>query len=157
MRKELYQEYFKDKKVTVLGLGLLGRGVGDTAFLADHAKEIIVTDKKSKDELAASVKALHDFSNITFHLGEHVLTDFKERDFVLKAAGVPLESEYIVHAKEQGVKVYMSAALVVKILYEKLKNVKVVGITGTRGKSVTTHLVTIFLSMPERGCILVVM
>ncbi len=141
MRKELFEDYFKGKKVTVLGLGLLGRGLGDTTFLAEQVSEVIVTDKKSKEELASSTDALQHFSNITFHLGEHLLSDFEERDLVLKAAGVPIESEYVAHAKENSIPVYMSAALVVKILYEKMKSVKVVGITGTRGKSMTTHLV----------------
>ncbi len=141
MKKENYEEYFKGKKVTVLGLGLLGRGLGDTTFLAKEGCNLIVTDRKSKEELASSVKALEEFPAITLRLGEHRLTDFEERDFVLKAAGVPLGSEYIAHAKENGIQVYMSAALVVKILYEKMPSVKVIGITGTRGKSMTTHLV----------------
>ena len=46
MKKELYEEYFKDKKVTILGLGLLGRGIGDSRFLAEHADELIITDRK---------------------------------------------------------------------------------------------------------------
>ncbi len=141
MRKELFEDYFKDKKVTVLGLGLLGRGVGDTKFLAENSSAVIVTDKKNEVELSSSVESLRDFSNITFHLGGHTHLDFEGRDFVLKAAGVPIESEYVAHGKEKNVPVYMSAALVVKILYEKMKSVKVIGITGTRGKSMTTHLV----------------
>jgi len=31
---ENWQNFFKGKKVTQMGLGLLGRGVGDAAFLA---------------------------------------------------------------------------------------------------------------------------
>jgi hypothetical protein len=30
MKKELFENYFKGKKVTVLGLGLLGRGEGQS-------------------------------------------------------------------------------------------------------------------------------
>lgn len=30
-----YKNFFKNKKITVMGLGLLGRGVGDAIFLAD--------------------------------------------------------------------------------------------------------------------------
>ena len=42
--------FFKDKTVTLLGLGLLGRGVGDAAFLAQHCKKVFVTDMKSAKE-----------------------------------------------------------------------------------------------------------
>ena len=35
MKKNLYQHYFKDKKITVMGIGLLGRNIGDIKFLAE--------------------------------------------------------------------------------------------------------------------------
>ncbi len=91
MKKELYEEFFKGKKVTVMGLGLLGRGVGDSRFLAEHCDEVIVTDKKTKDQLESSVKELESFPNIIFRLGEHRKEDFENRDFIIKAAGVPYE------------------------------------------------------------------
>lgn len=141
MRKELFESYFKDKKVTVLGLGLLGRGVGDTVFLARHGATLTVTDKKTKEELKPSLEQLETFPAIEYSLGEHALKDFEDKDFILKAAGVPLESEFVEHAKKQNIPIYMSAALVVKIIRENLKEVKVVGVTGTRGKSTATNLI----------------
>jgi UDP-N-acetylmuramoylalanine--D-glutamate ligase len=141
MKKELYLPYFQGKKVTVMGLGLLGRGIGDTQFLAENGAELIVTDKKTKEDLMISLQALEKYIGITYRLGEHLLSDFENRDFILKAAGVPLESEYIRHAKEKNIPVYMSAALVAHIAKENLKGVKIVGVTGTRGKSTVTNLV----------------
>ncbi len=141
MKKELYEDFFKGKKVTVMGLGLLGRGVGDSRFLAAHCEEVIVTDKKTREQLSSSVKELEEFGNIIFRLGEHKMEDFENRDFIIKAAGVPFDSEYLFHAKKHGVPVYMTAANVVAILMERLPDVTVIGITGTRGKSTTTQLV----------------
>ena len=58
------KNFFKGKKVTVMGLGLLGRGVGDISFLAKEGASLIVTDLKTKNELAQSWKHLKHFKNI---------------------------------------------------------------------------------------------
>ena len=128
--------YFRGKKITVMGLGLLGRGVGDAKYLAECGAELIVTDLKSREALAESVAQLESFPNIAFVLGEHRLEDFRDRDMVLKAAGVPLGSPYIAEAKKHGIPVRMSADLFVE-----LSGAPTVGVTGTRGKSTVTHMV----------------
>ncbi len=124
------------KKITVMGLGLLGRGVGDARFLAEQGAELIVTDLKSEEELRESLELLKDFSNITYVLGAHRLEDFRGRDFILKAAGVPLDSPYIQEAEQAGIPIKMSASW-----FMELSGLPVVGVTGTRGKSTTTHMV----------------
>lgn len=129
------KEYFKDKKVTVMGLGLLGRGIGIIRFLTKHGSHIVVTDLKKKEELRPALSELRGIKNIDFILGRHRLKDFQKKDMVIKAAGVPLNSKYINEAKNQGIPVEMDASL-----FAKLSPAKVVGITGTRGKSTVTHL-----------------
>ena len=132
-----YGDYFKGKKVTVMGLGLLGRGIGDAAFIAEAgATEVLVTDRKSAEELSESVAKLAHFSNVTFVLGEHRLEDFSNRDLIVVAAGVPLDSPYVARAREAGVRVVQSAAL-----FAELSMIPIVGITGTRGKSTVTHMI----------------
>jgi len=133
--KEDWKNYFSEKKITVMGLGLLGRGVGDSIFLAEMGAELIVTDLKTKEELRESVERLKDFDNITFALGEHRLEDFQSRDFILKAAGVPDDSLYLEEARRNNIPIKMSASW-----FAELCEIPIIGITGTRGKSTTTHL-----------------
>lgn len=132
-----YKEFFKDKKVTVMGLGLLGRGLNDVLFLSKYCKEVLVTDLKSTEDLEASVRELEDLPNIKLVLGEHRLEDFESCDFVLKAAGVPLNSPYIERAREKNIPVYMDEALFVKLA----PPVMTIGVTGTRGKTTTTMMI----------------
>ena len=147
---EKFKEYFKGKKVTVMGLGLLGRGIGDATFIAEAgAAEVIVTDKKSAEELEDSVALLEHFDNVKFVLGEHRLEDFENRDLVLVAAGVPLESPYVAHAKLAGVQIAQSAAL-----FAELSGIPIIGITGTRGKSTVTHMIHHVLKETFEGDIL---
>ncbi|MFA6272878.1 MAG: Mur ligase family protein [Candidatus Paceibacterota bacterium] len=153
-----WQNFFKGKKITQMGLGLLGRGVGDAAFLAKWGADLLVTDLKSKKELAPSLKKLKKYNqpkagrpragNITYHLGEHRLRDFsaqggsasgeRNRDFILKAAGVPLASSFIAEARKNKIPIEMDASLFFKLMP---KGVTFVGVTGTRGKTTTAYLI----------------
>jgi UDP-N-acetylmuramoylalanine--D-glutamate ligase len=131
-----FSEQFKGKKITVMGLGLLGRGVGDVQFLAECGADLIVTDLKTDEQLADSLAKLKSYSNIKLTLGEHKMEDFEGRDMILVAAGVPSDSPYLLHAKEKGIELAQSAAL-----FAKLSGIPMIGITGTRGKSTTTAMV----------------
>ena len=130
--------FFKGKKVTVLGLGLLGKGLGDTAFLAECGAIVTVTDLKTAKELAPSVAALKKYKNIRFVLGKHDLKDFEKCDMVLKAQGTPIDSLYIAHARAHNIPIRMDDELFVSLAP---KGIKVVGVTGTRGKTTTSSLI----------------
>lgn len=132
-----YKDYFRAKKVTMLGLGLLGRGLNDAKFLAEYGAGLLITDLKKAEDLAPTLKKLSKYKGIKYVLGEHRLEDFRDRDFVLKAAGVPLDSAYIAEAKKNNVPVEMDESLFTKLAPE----VKVIGVTGTRGKTTTTYLI----------------
>lgn len=141
-----YKKFFTGKKITIMGLGVLGRGLGYTKFLAECGADLIVTDLKTEEQLATSIKALSKFKNIKFILGEHRLEDFRSRDLVIKAAGVPLESPFIQEAKNNNIPVEMDVSLFAKCA----PDIKIVGVTGTRGKSMTTTLIYEILKSNEK-------
>ncbi len=140
------KSYFAGKKITVLGLGLLGRGVGDTAYLAEAGAELIVTDMKDEVALKESLDKLRSYQNIKYTLGRHDEADFQGRDLILVAAGVPADSPFIRIAREEGAEIAMSGAL-----FAKLSGVPIIGITGTRGKSTTTHMIHYVLQNVTEG------
>ena len=119
-----------------MGLGLLGRSLGVAKFLAECGARLLVTDLKTKEELASSVRELEVFPNVKFALGGHRLEDFQNCDMVIKAAGVPLENKYINEARKNSIPVEMDVSLFAKLAPE----VVIVGVTGTRGKTMTTVL-----------------
>jgi UDP-N-acetylmuramoylalanine--D-glutamate ligase len=141
-----YKEKFKGKKITVMGLGILGRGLGYTKFLAECGAILTVTDLKNEKQLATSIKALAEFPNIKFVLGEHRLEDFRDADMIIKSAGVPMDSIFIAEAKKNEIPVEMDVSLFAKCAPE----VMIIAVTGTRGKSMTTTLIYEILKANEK-------
>ncbi len=137
------------KKITLMGLGLLGRGVGDAYFLLERGAELIITDLKNKEALQDSLDKLSQFKNVTFVLGEHRLEDFRDRDLIIKAAGVPLDSPYIAEARANKIPIRMSADL-----FMEYADIKTIGVTGTRGKSTVTHMIAHILKEAGKKVIL---
>jgi UDP-N-acetylmuramoylalanine--D-glutamate ligase len=148
-----YKDFFKNKKVTLMGLGLLGRGIGDASFIAKYSRELVITDLKTENDLKQSINKLKKYKNIKFTLGNHSLDDFRDRDMIIKGAGVPLDSPFIKEAKKNSIPVYMSTALFAKFWKEDF-NGKVIGVTGTRGKTTTTNLIYHILKQYGFNCIL---
>jgi len=114
-----YKDYFKDKKVTMLGLGLLGRGLNDAKFLAECGADLTITDLKTAEQLKPTLDKLKKYKNIKYVLGKHQLEDFRDCDFVLKSAGVPLDSIYIEEAKKNNIPIEMDESLFCKIVSEQ--------------------------------------
>ncbi|KKP60398.1 MAG: UDP-N-acetylmuramoylalanine-D-glutamate ligase [Candidatus Nomurabacteria bacterium GW2011_GWF2_35_66] len=136
-----------------MGLGLLGRGLGYTKFLAECGADLTVTDLKTKEQLKASVEAIKNYelkiknkNKIKFVLGEHRLEDFRDRDMIVKNPGIPLDSIYIKEARKNGIPVEMDVSLFAKCTPE----VMIIGVTGTRGKSMTTTLIYEILKANEK-------
>ena len=135
--------FFKNKNVTVLGLGLLGRGTGDTKFLIEHCAHVTCTDSRSKEKLAESIAFVTQDNpeNLELVIGELRYSDFENKDFILLCPGMSKDDPYIAHARSKGIPIYMSAALVTDLIYKYLDNVTVIGVTGTRGKSTATMMI----------------
>lgn len=137
-------EDFKGKKITVMGLGLHGGGVATVAFLSGLGAKVVVTDMKTKEELAPSLKKLEVLENVEYVFGQHRVEDFTSADMVIKNPSVPWTNKHIRLALEKKIPVEMDASL----FFQLCKN-PIVGITGTKGKTTTSAL--IFEILKEAG------
>ena len=128
--------FFKNKKITVFGLGLHGGGVGVVKFLADNGAKVIVTDIKTREQLLPSLEKLKGLKNIQYILGQHRSEDFTNVDMVIKTPPVQWTDKNIKLALENNVPVEMDSSLFFKLC----KN-PIIGVTGTKGKTTTTTLI----------------
>ncbi len=129
-------KWFKGKRVTVFGIGLLGGGVGTIRFLVEHGARVIATDIKSREQLAHSLEQLRDLKNIEYVLGQHRQEDFSKVDMIIKTPQAPWTNKHIKLALSNHIPVEVDSSL-----FFKLCKVPIIGITGTKGKTTTSHLI----------------
>lgn len=136
---------FKNKNILIVGLGTYGGGVGAAAFFARAEAHVTVTDLKTKKELAQSLKVLKKYKNIRYVLGRHRKSDFQRTDLIIKNPGVRNTSSYLMFAKKHSVPIETD----ISIFFQLCKN-PIIGITGTKGKSTTTHFLRSILETKYR-------
>jgi UDP-N-acetylmuramoylalanine--D-glutamate ligase len=125
----------KNKKVTVMGLGLHGGGLAVVKWLVKQGAKVLVTDLRDKKTLTPTLAKIKNKS-VRFVLGQHRDQDFQNTDLVIKNPGVPRHSKYLSIARQQGIPVETDMSL-----FFRLCPVPIIGITGTKGKSTTTSLI----------------
>ena len=127
-------EDLRGKRVTVMGLGLFGGGVGATRFLAKLGAHVTVTDKRPAGELAESLEQIEGLP-VELALGGHRELDFTQADLVVVNPAVPKSSPFIRLAQQHGVPLDMEMNL-----FFRFCPATIVGITGSNGKSTTACL-----------------
>ncbi|MBC7773512.1 MAG: hypothetical protein H7210_13535, partial [Pyrinomonadaceae bacterium] len=131
------------KRVTVMGLGRFGGGIGVTRWLASQGSDVLVTDLEKPEDLAASVaqiQPLIDSGSVTLRLGGHNVSDFTTRDLIIASPAVPRpwDNRFLRAAQAAGIPITTE----IQLLIERLPNPhRVIAVTGSAGKSTTTAMI----------------
>ena len=128
-------DWYRNKKVTVVGLGAFGGGAGVTRFLYSLGARLTVTDIKPAAELAKETAALAD-REIRWVLGEHRDEDLLEADLVVLNPAIPRGAPLVERCRKAGVPLETEMNL-----FFKHCRGKICAITGSNGKTTTTSLV----------------
>lgn len=131
-------EDIRNKKVTIMGLGLNGGGEATVRFFLKHGAFVTVTDLKTKEELQSTIDKLENdinvnTTNLRYVLGEHNLEDFENADVVIKNPGVKFEgNKYLAVAKN--IETDLS-------LFLHFSKAPIIAVTGSKGKSSTVSAI----------------
>ncbi|MEM8783203.1 MAG: UDP-N-acetylmuramoyl-L-alanine--D-glutamate ligase [Planctomycetota bacterium] len=129
---------YADRRVTVMGLGRFGGGVGVVKFLSSRGAAVTVTDTSLPEDLAASVEAVRDLPGVSLALGEHRERDFRDAELVVANPAVKPTNAYLRVARDAGVPITTEIVLLVRELPNRLRTI---GVTGSAGKSTTTAMI----------------
>ena len=127
---------FENKKILVLGFARSGYEV--SKYLIKRNNEIIVNDGGSEDKQDKNKISKLKEMGVKFIFGKHPddLLD-SSFDYLIKNPGVPIDHKYVLKARELGIEVLNEVEVAYRLLPS---NVKLIGITGTNGKTTTTTL-----------------
>jgi UDP-N-acetylmuramoylalanine--D-glutamate ligase len=131
----------RNQRVTVAGLGRFGGGIGVARWLVQQGAKVLVTDQAPAQKLADSIKQL-DGLPIEFRLGEHRESDFTSADLVVTSPAIPPSNPFLQAATQARVPITTE----IRLFIERCPARTVVGVTGTKGKSTTTKLLSLMLA-----------
>jgi len=138
---------YRHRRVTVMGLGSFGGGVGAVRFLAERGAIVTVTDQRPREQLAESLQELGDVPVAKWTLGGHDESDFAAADLVVVNPAVTRDHPLLKRCRHAGV------ALTSEMnLFWQHNPAKVVAVTGSNGKSTTTALLFNILRFTGRQC-----
>lgn len=132
---------YKDKKVLIFGLGLNDGGLGMVDFFVEQGAKVTITDGKTEEQLATTIEKINEKGvPVTFHLGGHLESDFTENEIIIRNPAIKPDNAYLKIARDAGKTIEMEMSL-----FFKLAPCKLIGISGTKGKSTTTTMTYLML------------
>lgn len=127
---------FTNNKILILGFARSGYDAAKV--LVNRGNEVIITDNKSKDKL--DLKKIEELEKlgVKFILNNTDVSILDESyDYLIKSPGVPVKHPFVLKANKLNVKVINEVEMAYLLLP---KDVKIISITGTNGKTTTTSL-----------------
>jgi UDP-N-acetylmuramoylalanine--D-glutamate ligase len=140
-----------DKTVVVVGLGKSGKSL--VKLLSLLGAKIIVNDKRPSEEIEKDLDSILTKVYKVFG-GGHPQEAFNEAKLVVVSPGVPLNTPALVLADKKGIPVISEIELSWQMLTLLNPHVKIIGITGTNGKSTTSTLTYEFLKKDGKRVVL---
>ena len=137
-------EDFRGKRVTVAGLGHFGGNIAAARWLLEQGADVLITDSatpEALDDAVAQFKGL----NVRWRLGEHREADFVSADWVVASPAMQPRHRCLIAARQAGVPVTTE----IRLFIERCP-ARIIGVTGTKGKSTTAKLLHLMLSQRYR-------
>ncbi|MBX9736447.1 MAG: UDP-N-acetylmuramoyl-L-alanine--D-glutamate ligase [Phycisphaerales bacterium] len=141
-----------NSRVTLMGLGRFGGGVGAARWLAARGARVLITDVSKPEDLREPLEELAPLisdGRITLRLGSHDEADFRQTDMVVVNPAVPRpwQNAYLRAAFDTRVPITTEIGLLIDHLPSRRN---VIGITGSVGKSTTSAMIAHAMAATER-------
>jgi UDP-N-acetylmuramoylalanine--D-glutamate ligase len=136
----------KGKRVLVVGLARTG--LATALFCAARGAMVTAVDAKTAGELGEAAQSLTE-AGVRLELGSNAASVLQGQELVIPSPGVPADAPLLQKARALGLRLWSEIELADQFLHGKL-----VGITGSNGKTTTTAWVHHILRLAEFSTVL---
>jgi UDP-N-acetylmuramoylalanine--D-glutamate ligase len=123
----------RNKRVLVIGLARTG--VATALFCAARGARVTATDTRGENELGAAIAPLRT-AGVSLELGGHRQDAILNADLIIPSPGVPADAPILQSVRAKGITIWSEVELAGRFLKGRL-----IGITGSNGKTTTTSLI----------------
>lgn len=136
----------KNKRITVLGLGRFGGGIAVVAYLSSMGAQITVIDGKTAENLSGSLQQLDSYPDIEYMLGSSP-SRLSDTDLLVANPAIPPDHSLLKSAREKQIPVTSEIEL-----FWQLNPGRVIGVTGSNGKSTTAAMIHAIITESGSRC-----
>jgi len=123
----------RNKRVLVIGLARTG--VATALFCAARGASVTATDTQTENELGNSIAPLRG-AGVRLELGGHRQEVLLDADLIVPSPGVPVDVPLLQAARAKGVCIWSEIELA-----DHFRKGRLIGVTGSNGKTTTTTLI----------------
>ena len=140
MNKKLkeFENFLKNKKIAIIGAGV--SNIPLIKILISNKNNITLFDKKEINNMTKETKELIENNNIKTSLGENYLENLKNFDVIFRSPSFLPTNPYLEKEIKRGALVTTEIEQVIK-----LSPSKIIGVTGSKGKTTTTTIINAIL------------
>lgn len=131
---EEFKRYIKGKYVAVIGMGVSNTPL--VRYLMDLDANITVFDKKTEDELDSSLCEEYSLQGVKFSLGENYLDNLNGYDIIFRSPSMRPDHPALARELDRGAILTSEIEMLIDLCPGKI-----IGITGSDGKTTTTTLI----------------
>src|SRR5712671_4194695 len=119
----------------MLVVGLARTGVATALFCIARGAIVTATDSRNENEIDEAIASLRP-AGVRLELGGHRENTYLEQDLIVPSPGVPADAPLLQTARPKGITIWSEVELADRFLHGRL-----IGITGSNGKTTTTSLI----------------
>ena len=129
-----FNKSLKDKKVAILGLGVSNIPLID--YLYKYEANICLFDDKKYENIDSNIKEKIDKYNLKYYLGKDSISNLKGFDLIFRSPSILPNKNELVEEAKRGCIITTEIEMLMKLIPSKI-----IGITGSDGKTTTTTLI----------------